>query len=116
MIAQPSLHGVLLGCWLGLLLLITAPFALGAGTSIGFWLMQTVPLLLTLPGLLKLQSRALLWLAFLVMFYFVNGVLQVASAAPAQRWLGASTLVFCLTLFTTVIVVVRRRKHGKPTE
>src|SRR5690606_20377271 len=107
------LHGLLLGCWLGLLLAISVPLLLGSG-SIGFWLMQGIPLLLTLPGVLKLETRSLLWLAFLTLFFFVSGVLQAASATAAQRWLGLVTLLLCLSLFTAVIVLVRRGKRRKP--
>lgn len=107
---QSSLHGLLLGCWCSLMLLISAPLLLSTPNSIGLWLMQAVPLLITLPGLLRLDPRTLLWLGFLVQFYFVNGVLQVASAEPARRWLGGLTLVLCLTLFTAVIVAVRRAR------
>jgi uncharacterized membrane protein len=110
---QAPLHGVLLGCWLGLMLLISAPLFINTTASIGLWLMQAVPLLITLPGLLKLHSRTLLWLGFLIQFYFINGVLQVSSAAPAQRWLGALTLLLCLTLFTAVIVAVRSARKIK---
>jgi uncharacterized membrane protein len=117
---QSPLHAVLLGCWLGLLLLISAPLALGNTASIGLWLMGSVPLLITLPGLLKLHVRTLLWLGFLVQFYFINGVLQVASATPALRWVGALTLLLCLMLFTAVIVTVRSARKIKqlnqPTE
>lgn len=110
---QSPLHGLLLGCWLGLMLLISAPLVLNTPASIGLWLMQAVPLLITLPGLLRLHSRTLLWLGFLVQFYFINGVLQASSALPVQRWLGALTLLLCLTLFTAVIVAVRSARKIK---
>lgn len=105
---------LLLVCSSGLLLTFTAPLVLGANASVGFWLMQGIPLLLTLPGVLKLQPRALQWLAFLVLFYFTQGVLQSFSAEPLQHWLGAFTLLFCLVLFTAVIVAVRRDKQPQP--
>ena len=110
---QSPLHGLLLGCWLGLMLLISAPLVLNATASIGLWLMQVVPLLITLPGLLRLHSRTLLWLGFLVQFYFINGVLQASSALPVQRWVGVLTLLLCLTLFTAVIVAVRSARKIK---
>jgi uncharacterized membrane protein len=116
MAVQSPLHALLLGCWLGLLLLVSAPLVLNATASVGLWLMQVVPLLITLPGLLKLQTRTLLWLGFLVQFYFINGVLQASGATPVQRWLGALTLLLCLGLFTAVIVVVRRTRKIKQME
>ena len=118
--AKAPLHWLLLGCWLGLLLLLAVPLLLSATASIAAWLMQTIPLLLTFPGVWKLRSRVLLWLAFLVLFYFVNGVLQASSAEPTLRWVGALTVLLCLTVFTAVIVVVRRgrlsRQPPKPME
>lgn len=108
------LQRLLLGCWLGLALVLSAPLALGANASIGLWLMQLVPLLLILPGLRKRQPRALQWLGFLVLFYFTHGVLQAASAAPLQRWLGILTLLLCVTLFTAVIVTLRTDRQRAP--
>ncbi len=105
------LRRLLLGCWLGLLLTLSAPLVLSGRASIGLWLMQCVPLLLTLPGLRKLAARPLQWLGFLVLFYFVQGVLQVSGTTPEYRWMGALTLVLCLALFTAVIVAVRRGKR-----
>lgn len=113
---QSPLHGLLLGCWLGLLLALSAPLIFNSTASVGLWLMQALPLCITLPGLLKLQTRSLLWLGFLVQFYFINGVLQASSAVPLQRWLGAATLLLCLTLFTAVIVAVRRARKIKQME
>jgi uncharacterized membrane protein len=109
---------VMLVCWLGLVLVLSAPLLLrvllGDNASVGFWLMQIVPLLLILPGILKLGSRTLQWTGFLVLFYFTQGVLQIFSAQPLQRWLGALTLLFCLVLFTAVIVTMRRGKQLQP--
>ncbi|MDY6982449.1 MAG: DUF2069 domain-containing protein [Pseudomonadota bacterium] len=116
---SPALHRLLFGCALGLLIVFTLPLFLATNASVGFWLMQCVPLLLTLPGLHKHQPRALQWLGFLVLFYFLNGVLQAASAAPLQRWLGALTVLLCVTLFAAVIVAVRggrRARHDQHTE
>lgn len=116
---SPVLHRLMLVCALGLLLLFTLPLFLYANASVGLWLMQCVPLLLTLPGLRKHQPRALQWLGFLVLFYFLNGVLLAASPAPLQRWLGALTVLLCVTLFAAVIVAVRsgrRARHDQHTE
>lgn len=110
---KSSLQCLLLGCCLALLLVFAAPFVVRDNASVGLWLMQSIPLLLTLPGLLKRASRALQWLGFLVLFYFTNGVLQAASAEPAQRWLGVITLLLCLALFTAVIVAVRSTRKIK---
>lgn len=120
MSAKSPLYSVILGCWLGLLLVLGAPLLVTPNASVGFWMMQTLPLLMTLPGIIRRNPRALLWLGFLVLFYILNGVLQVASGSPALRWLGVVTLLLCLTLFTAVIVAVRSSRKIKqlvnPTE
>jgi uncharacterized membrane protein len=116
MLISPFLHRLLLGCLVALLLVFSAPLLLADNASVGLWLMQCVPLLLTVPGLVRRHPRALQWLGFLVLFYFMNGVLLAASAAPLQRWLGALTVLLCVTLFTAVIVAVRggRRPRQSP--
>ena len=114
------LQRLLLGCWIGLALVLSAPLVFGTNASIGLWLMQIVPLPLTLPGLRRRQPRALQWLGFLVLFYFTHGVLQAASTLPMQRWLGILTLLLCVTLFAAVIVTLRidrqRAPHATRTE
>jgi uncharacterized membrane protein len=80
---------------------------LASNASVGLWLMQCVPLLLTVPGLIQRQPRALQWLGFLVLFYFMNGILQAAGATPLQHWLGGLTVLLCVTLFAAVIVAIR---------
>jgi uncharacterized membrane protein len=98
-----------------LLLTLSAPLLLTETASVGLWLMQIIPLFMTLPGTLKLQSRALQWLAFLVLFYILQGVLQASGSAPLQRWLGGLTLLLCLVLFSAVIVTVRRGRLARST-
>lgn len=110
---SPALHRLLLGCVAALLLVFTVPLFAGDAASVGFWLMQCVPLLLTVPGLLRHRPRALQWLGFLVLFYFLNGVLQAASAVPLQQWLGVLTVLLCVTLFTAVIVAVRASRRPR---
>ncbi|MGV3591021.1 MAG: DUF2069 domain-containing protein [Gammaproteobacteria bacterium] len=112
----PALHYLLLGCSVALLLLFSAPVVLADNASVGLWLMQCVPLVLTLPGLWRHRPRALQWLGFLVLFYFMNGVLQAASAAPLYRWLGALTVLLCVALFTAVIVAVRGGRRPRHTQ
>jgi uncharacterized membrane protein len=106
---RTPLQTVLQGSWLALLLLLSAPLLLNDTASIGLWLMQCIPLVLTLPGIRSRSSRALQWLCFLVLFYFTQGVLQLFSPGAAQRWLGALTILFCLVLFTAAIVSLRRK-------
>lgn len=104
---------VLAGSWLALLALLSLPLLVPGGTSPGLWLMAVVPLLLTLPGLLRRHSRSLQWLCFLVLFHFTLGILQAFSADLRIRWLGLGTSLLCVLLFTAAIVNLRHwRRHG----
>jgi len=94
--------------WVLLLLLLSAPLLLSGTASIGSWLMACVPLLVTLPGLLRRHGRSLQWLCFLVLFYFTLGVLQAFSPDPRIHWLGLVTSFLCVLLFGAAIVNLRR--------
>lgn len=112
--AQPFIQLFLTGCWLALLVLLTAPLLLTDSASTGLWLMQCIPLLLTLPGLVRGNGRALQWLCFLVLFYFTQAILQLFSAVPALRWIGGLTALLCVVLFTAAIVSLRWKARPKP--
>lgn len=96
-----------------LLLLFALPFLLPGQSSIGWWLMQSLPLLLVLLRLHRPDARALQWLGFLVLFYFTAGVLQVFSPDTAQRWLGSLTIACCCLLLPLAIVRLRVLRHDK---
>jgi uncharacterized membrane protein len=97
-----------------LLLLFTLPLLLPGESSIGWWAMQVLPLLLLLPRLHQPRRRPLQWLGFLVLFYFTAGVLQLFEASTLSRWLGAGTVLCCCVLF--VAAIVRARTLVRPTE
>ena len=96
-----------------LLLLFALPLLLPGASSIGWWLMQSLPLLLVLTRLHRPQSRPLQWLGFLLLFYFTVGVLQVFSVHAAERWRGALTIACCCLLFPLAIVRLRVLRHDK---
>jgi uncharacterized membrane protein len=104
---------VLMAGSLALLALFSLPLVLGTSGSIGQWLMQSIPLLLTLPGIRRHNRRALQWLGFLVLFYLLQGILQLFSPAAAIRWLGAFTTLFCVVLFGAAIVRLRRKPDSR---
>lgn len=101
----------------GLLLVLLLSFTLTlflAGGSVVLWLMQSVPLLLLLPGLRRNRRRALQWLGFLLLFNFTVGVLQLFTPHALSRSLGAVTILGCLLLFTAVIVRLRIERTEQP--
>jgi len=110
------LDAVMATSWLALLLLLSAPLLLVDGSSLGAWLMACLPLLLTLPGLLRRNRRSLQWLGFLVLFYFTLGVLQAFSPQPLLRWIGLLLILFCALLFGAAIVSLRHGRNQLPGE
>lgn len=96
-----------------LLLLFALPLLLPGTSSVGWWLMQSLPLLLVLLRLHRPEARPLQWLGFLVLFYFTVGVLQLFSPDTLQRWLGGLTIACCCLLFPLAIVRLRVLRHDK---
>lgn len=94
--------------WTGLVLLLT--YTSWAMTPEGarplvIWLIQCGPLLLFLPGLWKGLIRAHLWLCFLILFYFIQGVL--AAFRPDELIVGVLEIVFTLDLFVAATMYCR---------
>ena len=109
------LHRLILACCLGLLLLFVIP-VFATGSSIGLWLMQSIPLLMTLPGLLHNKPRSLQWLGFLVLFYLLQGILQIFTPLMPVRIIGILSTLFCILLFTAVIVSLKTQNHHAAKE
>lgn len=47
-------------------------------------LVATIPLLLPLTGVLRMRHRALVWAGYLVLLYFIVGVMEAWSNAPQR--------------------------------
>lgn len=109
---NPILRLLILVCCAALLLLFALPVITTDG-SIGLWLMQSIPLLFTLPGLIQSQRRSRQWLGFLVLFYFLQAVLQIFSPRELTRAIGVVSALLCTLLFTAVIVSLKTpRRHA----
>ncbi|WP_460226278.1 DUF2069 domain-containing protein [Aurantivibrio infirmus] len=72
--------------------------------SIARWLIQCLPLLIFLPGLIKQSHRAHSWVCFLTVFYFIPGVTNTMS--PTGTWadivlLASSCILFIGAAFTS---------------
>lgn len=100
----------LLGSFLGLLLY----FALNSWLALGgpslalpvVWLLQTLPLLIFLPGLLRARPRTCAWLSFVVLLYFIHAVLVAFD--PARRLLGLIEVLLCVVMFVLLIIYIRQ--------
>lgn len=76
------------------------------------WLIQTVPLLIFLWGLLRSNPRTYAWMCFVVLLYFTHGVLLAFD--PSRRWLGITETLLCIVMFVAMILFIRQyREHFK---
>lgn len=74
---------------------------------------QILPLILTVPGQLGGKARAYQWLCFIVLFFFVQGVLLIFTPG----WLPAGILEtgICCLLFVFAIIFIRQAGQGRPS-
>ena len=73
-------------------------------SGLGIWLFKVSPLLLVIPGLVKRSHKAASWLAYLIMLYFVIGVMLVfIPEASLWGWLivGLTLAIFLSSLLYT---------------
>lgn len=68
-------------------------------------LIQTVPLLLVLPGLLRQQTRSGIWLCFMILFHFLAAISNAFVTTHTVFYTFIALLV--LTLFGTSLLFVR---------
>ena len=70
------------------------------------WLIQTLPLLIFLKGLVQNNLKTYAWMCFVVLLYFTHGVLLAFD--PARRWLGVTETLLCVTMFVALILFIRQ--------
>ncbi len=81
----------------------------GSITSIS--LLQLLPLLLPLPGLLNRELRAAAWLCFILCFYFISGVLDLwFRPNQPQGWLITA---FSVSLFISSMLFIRWQARAR---
>jgi uncharacterized membrane protein len=81
----------------GLLGIFTYGFITNADHSWKLWLFQSIPLLLVLPGFIKVQFRAHSWLCFILLAYFVAYVVEVGP--PQGELIDWAGLLFTVIAF-----------------
>ncbi len=59
--------------------------------------LQSIPLLIVLPGIIKLQRRSFQWCGFIILIYFMRSVIGVFS--PAMQWIDITQLVLSIAMF-----------------
>ena len=87
-----------------------------APTGRGTLALKVLPLLLPLPGLLRLRLRTYRAVSLFVWLYVAEGAVRAASDTGAGRWLAGVELALGLLLFASCAVHVRTRlRNARPT-
>lgn len=68
-----------------------------------------VPMLLPLPGILKLHARGLIWGGYLVLFLAMFGVMELW-ADPPERPAAGLQLLLCALFLTGLVFGTRKRR------
>ena len=91
---------------------VTTPLMLSSLSlgTLSIALLQTLPLLIFAPGLQRTRLRTFGWMSFVVLLYFIHGVL--VAFRPAQLAQGLIEVGLCVALFTFLILFIRQyREH-----
>ena len=104
-----SRHGVLFSL-IALVLIFTLENWLKQPLSISRWLVQIIPLLAFLPSLLSNKLRAYQWLCFVILLYFIIGVLNIFT--PGKLINGIMLTLFCVLLFCFAIFYIHDRQKN----
>lgn len=104
----------ILAAYYGLLLYFVVSALLVFGdlriASVAIWIIQVTPLLIFARGLHRAQLRTYGWLSFVVLLYFMHGVL--IAFEPQRFWLGLIEVLLCIAIFVLLILFIRKyRDH-----
>ena len=78
--------------------------------SLVIWLIQATPLLIFARGLHYANLRTYGWVSFVILLYFMHGVL--IAFQPGQFWLGLIESLMCTLIFVLLILFIRQyRDH-----
>lgn len=87
----------------------------GREPSALIWVMQTLPLLVVLPGLLRGGVTAHAWLSFIAMLYFAAAVTNLpltGESVPPLRLLDVLELILSVEIFVGAMFYVRWRSRA----
>ncbi len=77
--------------------------------SIARWVMQCLPLLLVLPGMIIQRYKTYSWLCFILLLYFTAYVVEVGS--PLFTWTDATGLSLTVIMFISSMMTSRWLQH-----
>ncbi len=94
-----------------LMLILTLDNWLNEPLSITRWLVQLLPLLIFMPSLLGNNLRSFQWLCFLILLYFIYGVLNIFT--PDKLISGIMLTLFCVLLFCSAVFYIHRQQKSR---
>ena len=78
--------------------------------SLVIWIIQVTPLLIFARGLHRANLRTYGWMSFVILLYFMHGVL--IAFEPGRLWLGLVEVTLCTVIFVLLILFIRQyRDH-----
>lgn len=95
---------------LALMLTLTAAGWLDEPFNLTRWFIQILPLAAFVPVLQKGSLRPYQWLCFVIMLYFMMGVLTVFS--PGQKYIGILITFCCVLLFCSAIFYIHQQQKA----
>lgn len=99
------MHVVFLISYSALLLLFAFGNIFGAGGSVKLWLVQSIPLLIFIPGLVQQRYRTYSWICFVILVYFTWSVVNTMS--PLVRWQDVVVVVLTVAIFISAMMLSR---------
>jgi uncharacterized membrane protein len=109
---EAKLHWGRLTTWLcygALLIQLTLLNITEEHGSIARWVMQCLPLLLVLPGMIIQRYKTYSWLCFILLLYFTAYVVEVGS--PLFTWTDATGLSLTVAMFISAMMTSRWLQH-----
>jgi len=74
-----------------------------------WWALKVLPLLLPLPGLLRLRMYTYRWVSLLVWLYVLEGVMRATTETGWSQALAALQVLLCVALFTACAMHIKLR-------
>lgn len=102
-------HWLVLGCLLAMVTIFTFNNVIRPWGNITVWIIQSAPLLIFIPGIIKHNHRTYSWLCFVLMPYFINTV--VNAMASRTYILTFVLLLLIVVLFISAMMASRYRQH-----
>jgi len=80
-----------------------------SSTNFIWFIIQVLPLVVVLPGFLRLQTRSAFYMILAAILYFIHGVLEAAT--PEHRLLAGAEIVVSVALTAIATWMLRRLRE-----